>query len=353
MTAPDKNTTQYQENTISSARPEDLALMMYNGLMKFIARAQEEIRGKLLESAHNTLIRCQDIVFEFQYTLNMDYSVSNNLMLLYDYLYNRLIEANAKKDCEILDEVLGFVTELRDTWVEAVRLNKELKAAVGDAEAAAAAAAHAAAGQGGVDADGAEGRDVADQDGAGSRGNPGVADNASPHDNSDSGAGIAANAVAAPAVTEVQVDGASVRIGNDAPIIPRTKAIYKKAGGVPVGYSPAGAGVPKMPPPQPPTQQMPQPQLQPQQQMPPPQATPTLPVLPPQQLPPQPAVMPAPTAISDNGNAAIPDTFEQAAQAARVLNNPLNRIKPSAAAQYAKVSKAKTQIQENISIASE
>jgi flagellar protein FliS len=140
MTSSDKNTLLYKENNIASARPEDLTLMMYNGLMKFIARAQEEIRAKSLEAAHNTLIRCQDIVFEFQYTLNMDYAMSNNLMLLYDYLYNRLIEANAKKDCDILDEVQGFVAELRDTWVEAVRLNKEQKT-----EAAEAAAAEAAA----------------------------------------------------------------------------------------------------------------------------------------------------------------------------------------------------------------
>ena len=129
----DINIQHYQENTISSARPEELTLMMYNGLLKFVARAQEEIKSKSLEAAHNTLLRCQDIVFEFQYTLNMDYSVSNNLMLIYDYLYNRLIEANAKKDCGILDEVYGFVAELRDTWVEAVRLSKEREQAHGEA----------------------------------------------------------------------------------------------------------------------------------------------------------------------------------------------------------------------------
>jgi len=129
MAGSDKNTFHYQESAITSARPEELMLMMYNGLLKFILRAQEEIREKRLEAAHNTLLRCQDIVFEFQYTLNMDYAVSNNLMLLYDYLYNRLIEANAKKDCAILDEVLGFVNELRDTWVEAVRINGEGKSA--------------------------------------------------------------------------------------------------------------------------------------------------------------------------------------------------------------------------------
>ena len=257
MTEPDKNTLQYRENTITSARPEDLTLMMYNGLIKFIARAQEEIRAKSLEAAHNTLIRCQDIVFEFQYTLNMDYSVSNNLMLLYDYLYNRLIEANAKKDCGILDEVLEFVTDLRDTWAEAIKLNKEQKAsAIAGAGANAGAAENAGAAlQEGTEAaaSGEGGEAAAQQPGAAPAGIGAVATAgaavaagqsvASANTDVSAGVGVntgaGANAAAAsanatgaaqPGMTEVEVPGASVRIGTDAPAVSKTKAIYKRTG---------------------------------------------------------------------------------------------------------------------------
>jgi len=130
---------QYQEKTVNAARPEELTLMLYNGLIKFIGRAKEEIERKDYEAAHNTLVRCQDIVFEFQFTLNMDYKVSENLMLLYDYLYNRLIEANAKKDTQILDEVSGFAVDLRDTWLDAAKQARE-QAANAAAQAAAEAA---------------------------------------------------------------------------------------------------------------------------------------------------------------------------------------------------------------------
>jgi flagellar protein FliS len=169
MATAEKSYQQYLENTVASAKPEDLTLMLYNGLAKFIARAQEEIRAADLEAAHNTLLRCQDIVFEFQFTLDAKYEVANSLMLMYDYLYNRLIEANAKKDTEILDEVHSFVTELRDTWIDAVKLNRERRApaaAVGEGAPAAAAAAEGGAasagsagvaGQGGTAAGGAAG----------------------------------------------------------------------------------------------------------------------------------------------------------------------------------------------------
>jgi hypothetical protein len=71
------------------------------------------------------------------------------------------------------------------------------------------------------------------------------------------------------------------------------------------------------------------------------------PVAPPPQAPPN--IEKAPPKVE---LVPLPGAFEQAAAAARVLNNPMNRINPAAAAQYAKVSKAKNQPQENISIAS-
>jgi flagellar protein FliS len=57
-------------------------------------------------------------------TLKPEYEISASLSALYDYIYNRLIDANIAKDISILDEVLGLVTELRDTWAEVIRINR-------------------------------------------------------------------------------------------------------------------------------------------------------------------------------------------------------------------------------------
>jgi uncharacterized small protein (DUF1192 family) len=54
-------------------------------------------------------------------TLNMDYEISEKLLALYDYLHRRLVEANIHKDVEIINEVRGFLVELRDAWQEAVQ----------------------------------------------------------------------------------------------------------------------------------------------------------------------------------------------------------------------------------------
>lgn len=115
---------QYKANSINTATPEELTLMLYNGLVKFIMQAQVAIDAKNIEKANGGIIKAQAILKEFQATLDMNYDVSEGLNSLYDYMYRRLVEANLKKDKEILEEVLGFAKELRDTWAQAMKLAK-------------------------------------------------------------------------------------------------------------------------------------------------------------------------------------------------------------------------------------
>lgn len=115
----------YQANSIANAKPEELTLMLYNGLIRFIMQAQKGIEEKDIEQAHNNIIKAENILLEFEATLDHQYEISNNLFLIYDYLYQRLVDANTKKDTVILAEVLKFATELRDTWVQAMKKAKE------------------------------------------------------------------------------------------------------------------------------------------------------------------------------------------------------------------------------------
>jgi flagellar protein FliS len=115
----------YRQNAILTATPEELTLMLYNGLIKFIMIAQKAIEEKDVQKAHDSIIRAQDILNEFKATLDMRYEISHNLALLYDYFLDRLMEANIKKDAGILDEVLHFVRELRDTWAQAMKIAKQ------------------------------------------------------------------------------------------------------------------------------------------------------------------------------------------------------------------------------------
>lgn len=115
----------YQQNSVTTASPGDLTLMLYNGCLKFIMQAKKAIADKNIEAKNTNIQKAQNIIREFMVTLNMDLEVSENMMSLYDYMNRQLIEANLKSDIAILDEVEGLVTEFRDTWKAVIQMNRQ------------------------------------------------------------------------------------------------------------------------------------------------------------------------------------------------------------------------------------
>lgn len=115
---------QYLENSVNTASPAELTLMLYNGLVKYLMKAKESVANNNPQKSHENIMRSQNIICEFQATLDMKYPISQYLMLLYDYMKRRLIDANVKKDVEIIDEVLIFARELRDTWAAAMKKSR-------------------------------------------------------------------------------------------------------------------------------------------------------------------------------------------------------------------------------------
>ena len=117
----------YKEQSVTTATPEELTLMLYNGCIKFINLAEVFIDDKNIKKINVNILKAQDIVNELNITLNMDYEVSENLRQLYSFVNERLIEANLRKDKKPLLEAKEIVTELRDTWKEAMALSRKGK----------------------------------------------------------------------------------------------------------------------------------------------------------------------------------------------------------------------------------
>lgn len=115
----------YQNNSVNTASPGELTLMLYNGSLKFIHITKKAIEEKNIELKNTNIQKSQAIVNELMVTLNTDLEISQNLMSLYDYINRRLTEANIKNDVAILDEVEGLITDLRDTWKEVIQLNRQ------------------------------------------------------------------------------------------------------------------------------------------------------------------------------------------------------------------------------------
>ena len=111
----------YKRNQVLNAPPEQLTLMLYNGCLKFIDEGTTAVKEKKYEHANTSLQKAQRIISEFRLTLNMDYEISHQLLPLYNYVYDRLVEGNMRSDIAQLNEAREIISELRDSWVGAMK----------------------------------------------------------------------------------------------------------------------------------------------------------------------------------------------------------------------------------------
>lgn len=116
---------QYKQNSVNTATPEELTLMLYNGAIKFSKIAKMKMEEKDIQETSNNLVKSQAIIDELNGTLNMDYELSKDLRALYDFIKEKLVESNIQKDAKILDEIIPIIEGMRDTWKEAMAVAKE------------------------------------------------------------------------------------------------------------------------------------------------------------------------------------------------------------------------------------
>ncbi|MER1999483.1 MAG: flagellar export chaperone FliS [Lysinibacillus sp.] len=115
----------YKQNSVTTASPGELTLMLYNGCLKFLNKSKLAIAENNIQEKNYNIQRAQAIIAELMSTLNMDYDISKQMLPLYEYMNHRLVEANIKADTEIIIEVEGLVTEFRDTWKEVLKITRQ------------------------------------------------------------------------------------------------------------------------------------------------------------------------------------------------------------------------------------
>ncbi|MGD7053013.1 flagellar export chaperone FliS [Sutcliffiella horikoshii] len=115
----------YQQNSVNTATPGELTMMLYNGAIKFMKLAKKGMEDKDIEMKNTNLIKAQKIVQELMVTLDTSHDVGKSMMTMYDYMNRRLIDANLKNDSAIVDEVEGLMMEFRDAWKQVIQANRQ------------------------------------------------------------------------------------------------------------------------------------------------------------------------------------------------------------------------------------
>jgi flagellar protein FliS len=116
---------QYQAQAVETASPAKLVLMLFDGALSSITRAEQAMTGQAdtswRETANAELQRAQRIVEELLVSLDVERGgeVAANLAALYDFCLDRLTTANFAKDASQLPAVRDTLAGLREAWEQA------------------------------------------------------------------------------------------------------------------------------------------------------------------------------------------------------------------------------------------
>ena len=118
----------YRANSILTASPGQLVLMLFDGALNSLAVARNACDNstgdpRRFEIIHTQLSKAQRIIAELQGTLNMEAGgeFAKTMYRLYDYYDRRLMEANMKKQAAPIAEVERLLGEVRSAWAEMLR----------------------------------------------------------------------------------------------------------------------------------------------------------------------------------------------------------------------------------------
>ncbi|KWX73795.1 flagellar biosynthesis protein FliS [Paenibacillus riograndensis] len=109
----------YQQAQAQTASKPKLLIMLYDGVIRFVRAGIEGISQNNYEKANNNLCKAQAIINELISALDYEYPIANDLLRVYEYMQHRLIESNVHKQVTQAEEVLEYLMDLREAWVEA------------------------------------------------------------------------------------------------------------------------------------------------------------------------------------------------------------------------------------------
>jgi flagellar protein FliS len=122
MTSPQLR-NRYLADSVNTASPSKLLVMLYDRLVLDLDTGEEAIRSGNRDEASERINHAQEIILELRTTLDVEaWSGAPGLASLYGWLLTELIQANIKLDADKVSVCRGIIEPLRDTWREAVVL---------------------------------------------------------------------------------------------------------------------------------------------------------------------------------------------------------------------------------------
>ena len=115
----------YKNNSVTHASKEQLLLMLVDGAVRFAKVARQAMADKDIKKCHENIIKTQNIFTELMVSLDQNAGEwAVQMFKVYDFIKEKLVEANIKKDMKIMDEIIPLIEDIRETWHEASKVSK-------------------------------------------------------------------------------------------------------------------------------------------------------------------------------------------------------------------------------------
>lgn len=108
----------YQDAAVTTQSSGRIVVMLYEGAIKFLKLAVQEIEAKNPEGKGLYITKALDILFELNTVLDTEAGgeIAQNLRSMYLFMIRHLNAANLKQDADMVREVIGLLEELNEGW---------------------------------------------------------------------------------------------------------------------------------------------------------------------------------------------------------------------------------------------
>ncbi|GAB1477405.1 hypothetical protein MASR2M70_22430 [Bacillota bacterium] len=112
---------QYKNQTLQTLTQGELVVKLFEEASKQVSMAIF-LAGSDAVRSFNCIVKAKKIIKELNNSLDMRIAISIQLHDLYLFLIEKLDEANASKDVDLMKQLLGLIDELKDTFKQAEKL---------------------------------------------------------------------------------------------------------------------------------------------------------------------------------------------------------------------------------------
>jgi flagellar secretion chaperone FliS len=118
VTAP--HSAAYKQQSILTATPGQLVVMLYDGCLRFLHQAAYAMRDGDVAGAGTRLGRAEAIIEELLTTLDLEQGgvIASRLQGIYVFCGRHLMDARLERDPEMIERVSQLLSELRESWAQ-------------------------------------------------------------------------------------------------------------------------------------------------------------------------------------------------------------------------------------------